>query len=611
MERVNPKERLHVPQTHSLSTSPEDSRTSFGSGIGAFRQRNAGLAASIAAGLKNPFSGSSSNAASAGTPVSSSPPTTRGDLSGAKKKLSQVENMVSALTPGGMAVTWGNNTYLESVRDKWPSTVSYPGSSYSDEEMLVGGRVTPAGGKVEGIAVNVYNQGTFDDEGCLVTGLLDFDENDSGYSSLNVNEGETKPSKAFLTNCGFESYRHAYADILFAWERPFTRLEILKFNSMPNPMSPAPLPHEVAKHDSFSTAPTTVSAPPAPSTKKPPLISRQSHTSTKSMPPLPRSGNISPMTGSPYAAGQHTLHPKNRAVSHVSLPHPVPPPGRGPEPESETEDKKPQATQSETGYGLSITGYCLKHESRLEPLVYPAGTTSATRRGGAVGRCDRCDIIKSKLRCVVCIEPVAGGYVACLNCGCVTHCECAEAYFGSDSTYASSHFPQKAVEGAPSEAGSRAAKEIDPSLDCPAGCDCKCTRDANNGVVESWEVMMGALEQMREKERQREAAEEARRLRKSSRNNSGASTPRGQAKSKGSGRRVTAEWDDDDAGMGRDWEDAGAALERTATQSTTATANTVRTVESGYASLSRRLGQVRAAEGWVRRKGSSLRNGEL
>jgi WD repeat-containing protein 59 len=113
--------------------------------------------------------------------------------------------------------------------------------------------------------------------------------------------------------------------------------------------------------------------------------------------------------------------------------------------------------------GLDITGYCLKHEYRLEPL--PLGSSSEA--GGAIGRCERCKMLKTQLRCVICDEPVLAVYAPCLSCGCVSHPQCLNQYH---------------------EAGER---------QCAGGCDCDCPTKAGMGLVESWEAMMGAIEKMR------------------------------------------------------------------------------------------------------------------
>ncbi|TAQ85966.1 hypothetical protein B7494_g5714 [Chlorociboria aeruginascens] len=110
--------------------------------------------------------------------------------------------------------------------------------------------------------------------------------------------------------------------------------------------------------------------------------------------------------------------------------------------------------------GLDVTGYCLKHESRLGPLASDSG-------GGAVGHCDRCKSIQRQLRCTVCMEPVSALFPPCLSCGCVAHQHCLLEYHSFGDTH------------------------------CPGGCDCNCGQKASLGIVESWEVMMGAIEQMR------------------------------------------------------------------------------------------------------------------
>lgn len=112
------------------------------------------------------------------------------------------------------------------------------------------------------------------------------------------------------------------------------------------------------------------------------------------------------------------------------------------------------------GQGLDVTGYCLKHESRLEPLLSNLG-------GGAIGRCERCKTIQRQLRCTVCCEPISALFSPCLSCGCATHEHCLADYHADGNTY------------------------------CPGGCDCDCGDKASKGVVESWEVMMGSIERMR------------------------------------------------------------------------------------------------------------------
>ncbi|TVY85409.1 putative RWD RING finger and WD repeat-containing protein [Lachnellula suecica] len=110
--------------------------------------------------------------------------------------------------------------------------------------------------------------------------------------------------------------------------------------------------------------------------------------------------------------------------------------------------------------GLDVTGYCLKHDLRLEPLVTNTG-------GGAIGRCERCKTIQRQLRCTICMEPISALFSPCLSCGCATHQHCLLEYHESGST------------------------------ECPGGCDCDCGVKASIGLVESWEVLTAAIERMR------------------------------------------------------------------------------------------------------------------
>jgi WD40 repeat protein len=120
-----------------------------------------------------------------------------------------------------------------------------------------------------------------------------------------------------------------------------------------------------------------------------------------------------------------------------------------------------------TNQGLDVTGYCLKHDVRLEP--YPANS------GGAVGRCERCKHIQRQLRCTVCLEPIVALFSPCLSCGCAAHEHCLAEYHAFGRT------------------------------ECPGGCECDCGEKATSGgVVESWDVM---LEQMRLLDRQSKAKE--------------------------------------------------------------------------------------------------------
>lgn len=111
-------------------------------------------------------------------------------------------------------------------------------------------------------------------------------------------------------------------------------------------------------------------------------------------------------------------------------------------------------------HGLDVTGYCLVHDIRLNAL------TSGTE-GGAVGYCERCQHDQRQLRCTICLEPISSIFPPCLSCGCANHQECLREYQAQGGEL------------------------------CPGGCECDCTKKASHGVVESWEVMMGAIELMR------------------------------------------------------------------------------------------------------------------
>lgn len=108
--------------------------------------------------------------------------------------------------------------------------------------------------------------------------------------------------------------------------------------------------------------------------------------------------------------------------------------------------------------GLDIAGHCLRHDLQLQ---YKDG----------FGRCDRCNARKKELHCVICEQPVTANYICCLSCGCVTHGTCLAAW---------------------------------PEDVCPGGCDCVCTESASQGVVESWEVLKGAIQKLKDEEKDEE-----------------------------------------------------------------------------------------------------------
>lgn len=333
-------EKLMPQHTHSPAISPDEPRNP--------RRSNTGMS-SFAANITRSFSAA----------ISSSPPN--------KKRPSPVESLINSLAPQG--ITWGNNTFFDSA----PTP---PGGS----------RVNTPGGEVQnwhgdissatGISVTMFNQDEFDDDGCMSVPLLQ--------------HKKARP---------YSSYRRAYAEMLCMWEMPLARLEILKFDTMP---------------DYFKEAMDNM-----------PKSLTQSQISNEEKGSL-RDGQ----PPSPIVLG------KNQHLNLSMLP-----------------DTK----------GLDITGYCLRHENRLEPL----SASAAAHAGGAVGRCDRCRVVQTQLQCIICIEPLSAVFTPCLSCGCASHPECLSQWHQAGET------------------------------SCAGGCNCDCRALAGNGMVESYEVMMDVIEKMR------------------------------------------------------------------------------------------------------------------
>ncbi|KAH7176605.1 hypothetical protein EDB81DRAFT_707116 [Dactylonectria macrodidyma] len=113
-----------------------------------------------------------------------------------------------------------------------------------------------------------------------------------------------------------------------------------------------------------------------------------------------------------------------------------------------------------SGRGIDVTGVCRIHETQLEPLRY---TTTNSTAGGAVGTCDRCHRMQSQLRCVYCLEPVDALFPPCLACGCASHEACLAEWHAAGETQ------------------------------CPAGDECNCAEEADDGQVESWAALQGAM----------------------------------------------------------------------------------------------------------------------
>lgn len=119
-----------------------------------------------------------------------------------------------------------------------------------------------------------------------------------------------------------------------------------------------------------------------------------------------------------------------------------------------------------SGRGLDVTGMCHIHEMQLDPVEYSRATNGQV--GGAVGFCHRCQTHSNKtpqtqLRCVYCLEPVDALYPPCLNCGCASHESCLAEWHTMGET------------------------------ECPAGDECNCVEEADNGQVESWPALQAAM----------------------------------------------------------------------------------------------------------------------
>lgn len=211
----------------------------------------------------------------------------------------------------------------------------------------------------------------------------------------------------------YTNYRLAYAELLFLWGHPLARLEVLKFNGLKEIFSAEP---EVTVGKTYATS----------------ILSNHTHTSLHDpVPPPP-----SPM----FLGKKESSHPHLPASDHYQ--------------------------------GLDVSGYCLKHEIRLEPLS----------SGGAIGRCERCKTIQRQLRCIICLEPVPALFSPCLSCGCVTHEGCLRSYHDGGST------------------------------ECPGGCDCDCGEDNYGertmvGLLESREVVDDFVERMRMLEQEQQQQE--------------------------------------------------------------------------------------------------------
>jgi hypothetical protein len=115
-----------------------------------------------------------------------------------------------------------------------------------------------------------------------------------------------------------------------------------------------------------------------------------------------------------------------------------------------------------SGRGIDIRGICRVHETHLDPI---RSTEDHAMVGGGVGTCERCKRTQTQLLCVFCREPIDALYPPCLGCGCTIHDACLAEWHTADET------------------------------ECPAGDECDCMREACNGQIETFAVLMGALRQ--------------------------------------------------------------------------------------------------------------------
>ena len=156
---------------------------------------NSNLASTFAASLSRPFSFNTS--------MSSSPPTTY-----LRKRLSPAGSYIGAPSAG---VNWGAASFFSktSTITEDPKSV-YP-LSISDTEEDITAPKSPV------FVTKLKNQDQFDNEGYANVSLLD-------------------PSQSWR----YYAYRGSYAHMLFTWDLPLARCEILKYNDRPSSVSDFP-----------------------------------------------------------------------------------------------------------------------------------------------------------------------------------------------------------------------------------------------------------------------------------------------------------------------------------------------------------------------------------
>ncbi|KHJ32975.1 putative wd repeat protein [Erysiphe necator] len=365
-------------KSQSLSASPERLESSSRC------VNSTGLASSLAASFYRL------------APSSTSPP----KISLGRKKASPVDRALSSLTSN--SITWGNTTIFGSPKEQ-------KGSNYETIDSNIENNSSSQCYKIKIVPQNKHR---FEDDQLNHFPLID-------------------PNVTPLNN----HYRATYASMLYSWDAPISRLEILKYNNLFT--------------SNTSDTNNLLESTNNPFSKNFDSSKILDHTSKKNENKKNvKNKNVRQKTIFNNYEGFTYDHNEGIRGNNIKK-----------------LDKKNTITVgkdkiqlSENLEGLDITGFCIKHENRLEPI-----NENIQGIGGAVGRCKRCKTYQRQLRCIICLEPVSAIFCPCLSCGCVSHLDCLIIYHSQGYSQ------------------------------CPGGCDCICTIKAGMGIVESWEVMMGSL----------------------------------------------------------------------------------------------------------------------
>jgi hypothetical protein len=303
--------------THSLSTSPEN-RVS--------RRSNAAIGAGFAASLPRTLANM----------VSGSPPDPP-----QRKKPSPAETMLSNFAPSN--ITWGASTVfgVSTDRSTEPPTArtSVSDDDHRRDEIM---SMIPVG-------VNCIpeNQGLFDDDGWMSTPLL-------------------SPHR----NQIYASYRYAYAELLYMWGQPLSRLEIMKFNVLREDNAATSSIYDGGSyHESYHDDKT-------------------SQHDDSAAPAIPFSSRREQL---------QAIMASNRGLDVTGL-------------------CRIHETQ------LDPIEYSSPSSHRVGGAV------------GTCSRCPRRRGPQTQLRCVYCAEPINALYAACLGCGCASHADCLAEWHAAGET---------------------------------------------------------------------------------------------------------------------------------------------------------------------------------